>query len=174
MEPKVLSDELVAVGRRVKLLRRWVEAGGVVFERDVVVFGEVVVIVPILDSGMVVMVRQWRAPVGAWLLEVPAGRVEGGESPVAAAKRELEEETGYSTGELLRVASVYATPGYSDEVMHIFTARKLSRGQPRLELGEVARVVEVDPSDYLAGVGSEAYDLKTVAALLLCRTRGVL
>ena len=60
MEPRVLGDELLAVGRRVKLLKRRVEAGGAVFERDVVVFGEAAVVVPILGSGRVVMVRQWR------------------------------------------------------------------------------------------------------------------
>jgi len=170
----VLSDELVAVGRRVRLLRRRVEAGGAVFERDVVAFGEAVVVVPILDDGRVVMVKQWRAPVGAWVLEVPAGRLEPGENPLEAAGRELEEETGYRAGELVGLGSFYATPGYSDEVMHFFAARKLEEGSPRPELGEVLRVVRVDPDEYLSRVGAERCDLKTVAAILLCRRRGLL
>lgn len=174
MEPRVLSDEMLAVGRRVKLLRRRVEAGSVVFERDVVAFGEAVIIVPILGKGRVVMVRQWRAPIKSWVLEVPAGRLEQGEDPREAALRELEEETGYAAGSLVELGSFYATPGYSDEVMHFFAARELLRGAARPEPGEVLSVVEVDVDGYISGVGSAVLDLKTVASILMCKARGLL
>ncbi|MCC6005618.1 MAG: NUDIX hydrolase, partial [Thermofilum sp.] len=72
MEPRVLGDELIAVGRRVKLLKRRFEFGGSMFEKDVVAFGEAAIVVPLLESGKVVMVRQWRPAVKAWVLEVPA------------------------------------------------------------------------------------------------------
>ncbi len=174
MEPRVLGDELVAVGRRVRLLKRKFEFGGSVFEKDVVAFGEAVVAVPVLDGGRVVMVRQWRPAVKAWVLEVPAGRVEPGEGPEQAARRELEEEVGYAAGELVKLATAYATPGYSDEVMHFFAALKLEKRGARPEAGEVLEVVEVDPDAYLAMAGREVLDLKTVAALALCRARGLL
>ncbi|MEM2617686.1 MAG: NUDIX hydrolase, partial [Thermofilaceae archaeon] len=105
MEPRVLGDELLAIGRRLKLLRRRVEAGGVVFERDVVAFGEAVIVVPILGGGRVLMVKQWRAPIQSWVLEVPAGKLEQGEDPREAAVRELEEETGYIAGSLVELGS---------------------------------------------------------------------
>lgn len=174
MEPRVLGDELVAAGRRVKLLKRRFEVGGGVFEKDVVAFGEAAVVVPILGNGRVVMVRQWRAAVRAWVLEVPAGRVEPGESPEEAARRELEEEVGCAAGRLVKLASLYATPGYSDEVMHVFAALNLERRRAHPEAGEIIEVVEVDPDAYLAAAGRETLDLKTVAALSLCRARGLL
>lgn len=174
MEPRVLGDELLAAGRRVRLLKRRVDAGGVVFEGDVVKFGEAVAVVPILDGGRVVMVRQWRAAIGGWVLEVPAGKLEPNEDAWAAVRRELEEETGYSAGELEELGRFYAMPGYSDEVVHLFAAKRLVKRLPRPEVDEVLTVVEVDPNEYLSGRSGEVLDLKTVAALLLCKARGIL
>lgn len=156
-----------------KLLKRKFEFRGSVFEKDVVAFGEAAIVVPILEDGRVVMVEQWRPAVGAWVLEVPAGRVEPGESPERAARRELEEEVGYAAGELVKLATAYATPGYSDEVMHLFAALRLEKRRARPEAGEILRVVEVDPNAYLAA-GRGILDLKTVAALALCKARGLL
>lgn len=172
MEPRILGDDVLAAGRRVKLLRRRVEFTGSTFEKDVVEFGEAAIVVPILEDGRVVMVKQWRAPVKSWVLEVPAGRVEKGEEPEAAARRELVEETGFEPGELVKVAEFYATPGYSDEIMHFYVARGLIERAPRPEAGEVVKVVEVDPDEYLSNLGGEILDLKTVAALLLCKSYG--
>jgi ADP-ribose pyrophosphatase len=120
------------------------------------------------------MVRQWRPAVKAWVLEVPAGRVEQGENPERAARRELEEEVGYAAGELVKLATAYATPGYSDEVMHFFAALKLEKRRAHPEAGEILKAVEVDPDAYLASAGREVLDLKTVAALALCKARGLL
>jgi len=156
------------------LLKRRFEFGGTVFEKDVVAFGEAAIVVPLLGDGRVVMVRQWRPAVKAWVLEVPAGRVEPGESPERAARRELEEEVGYAAGELVKLATAYATPGYSDEVMHFFAALKLERRRAHPEAGEILKAVEVDPDAYLASAGREVLDLKTVAALALCKARGLL
>ena len=103
---------------------------------------------------------------------MPAGRLEPGEDPREAARRELEEETGYEAGELVELGSFYATPGYSDEVMHLYAALKLTRRAAHPEVGEVLRVVEVDPREYLSSGGVR--DLKSVAALLLCAQRGLL
>lgn len=174
MEPCVLGDELVAAGKRVKLLKRRFEFGGSVFEKDVVAFGEAAIVVPVLESGRVVMVRQWRPAVKAWVLEVPAGRVEPGESPEQAARRELEEEVGYAAGELVKLATAYATPGYSDEIMHFFAALELEKRKAHPEAGEVLQVVEVDPNTYLAASDREILDLKSVAALALCKAKGLL
>lgn len=157
-----------------KLLKRRFEFGGSVFEKDVVAFGEAAIVVPLLGDGRVVMVRQWRPAVKAWVLEVPAGRVEQGENPERAARRELEEEVGYAAGELVKLATAYATPGYSDEVMHFFAALKLERRRAHPEAGEILKAVEVDPDAYLASAGREVLDLKTVAALALCKARGLL
>lgn len=171
-EPRVVSERVLAEGRRVKLCSRAVEFRGKLFEKDVIRFGEAVVVVPIIDRGRVVMVKQWRAAVAGWVLEVPAGRVESGEEASLAARRELEEETGFTAEVLVKLASLYATPGYSDEVMHVFAARGLSKLAPHPESDEILEVVEVSPDWYLSQLGSATCDLKTAAALLLCKFQG--
>ncbi|MEM1509812.1 MAG: NUDIX hydrolase [Thermofilaceae archaeon] len=171
-EPRIVSEKLLAEGRRVKLYSRLVEYKCELFEKDVVRFGEAVVIVPIINPNRVVMVKQWRAAVSGWVLEVPAGKVESGEQVSSAARRELEEETGFTAEVLVKIASLYATPGYSDEVMHVFAARGLSKLAPRPESSEILEVVEVSPDWYLNQLDSTTCDLKTAAALLLCKLQG--
>ncbi len=116
-----------------------------------------------MDDGRVVLVRQWRAAVSAWVLEAPAGRVEPGESPEQAALRELEEETGLRARRLERAYSAYVSPGYSDEVQHAFIAYSLERSRQALEEDEVLNLVYVRPEEYLASVTQGVADAKTVA-----------
>lgn len=81
-------------------------------------------IVPIL-GGKVLLVRQYRAPIGQELWELPAGTLEPGEEPLECAKRELEEETGYLAREWRKLAEFFTTPGFCDERMTLFLARGL-------------------------------------------------
>ncbi|MCC6004197.1 MAG: NUDIX hydrolase [Thermofilum sp.] len=166
-EPRVVGDTLLAAGRRVKLFRRVIEVGGETFEKDLVTFGRSVVIVPVLGDGRVVFVRQWRAPIARWIIELPAGRVERGEDVIAAAGRELLEETGYTAGSLRLIGAFYVSPGYSDEVMSVVVAEGLKRGSSRPEEGEILSTVVMSPQEYLGMAGGEVLDLKTVAGLLL-------
>lgn len=171
-EPRIVSEKLLAEGRRIKLYSRLVDYKCELFEKDVVRFGEAVVVVPIINQDRVIMVKQWRAAVTGWVLEFPAGKVENGEQISSAARRELEEETGFAAEVLVKLASLYATPGYSDEVIHVFAARGLSKLAPHPESGEILEVVEVSPNWYLNQLDSAVCDLKTIAALLLCKLRG--
>lgn len=84
-----------------------------------------VVILPVLDDGCIVLIRNTRWQIGETLLEVPAGTLEWGEDPRDGAARELAEETGYRASGWTAGASFYAAPGVSDEVMHVFIARGL-------------------------------------------------
>lgn len=171
-EPRVLRDVLLASGRRVKLYRRIVEADGKTFERDLVAFGSSVVIVPVLGDGRIVFVRQWRASIAGWVLELPAGRVEPGEDLLEAAGRELVEETGFRAGSLRVLGSFYVAPGYSDEVISVVRADGLVEGQPRPEEGEVLRTVFMRPEEYLGLLGKETLDLKSIAGVLLYMSTG--
>ncbi len=164
--PSVERDELLCSGRRVRLYKRTVSVMGREVYKDLVSFGESVVILPLLDDGRAVFVRQWRAPLGRWILELPAGRIESGEDPEETALRELEEETGYSAESIERIASACVSPGYSDEVIHMFIARKLREGRPHPEAGELLSVVIMRPEDYLSG-SEEVRDLKSLALVLL-------
>jgi len=161
MELRVERDELLCSGRRVKLYRRIV-SGGIV--KDFVSFGRAVVVVPVLDDGRIVFVKQWRAPIARWIVELPAGKVEDGEDPASTAVRELKEETGYKAGKLVELASAYVAPGYSDEYMYIFVARNLVFEGQKPEKGEYVVPLILHPEEYLS---SFREDMKSIAALLL-------
>lgn len=98
-------------------------------------------IVPIMDDGSILMTLQYRYPVGEYLLEIPAGTMEAGESALECAKRELEEETGFAAKEFTELASVYICPAYSDEKAHIFLARDLRPSTARPDEDEIIQVV---------------------------------
>ncbi|HET7647390.1 MAG TPA: NUDIX hydrolase [Gaiellaceae bacterium] len=134
--------------------------------RDVVVHGPAVAIVPVDRDGHVTLVRQQRVPAGGKVLELPAGGVEEGESPLQTAQRELREETGLHGGEWVEVAAFFTSPGYSDEKLHLFVAKDLEQGDASPEGSEEIEVVRVPVSE-LERVIAECDDAKTLAGLLL-------
>jgi ADP-ribose pyrophosphatase len=120
-----------------------------------------------VDSGeRVVLVRQERPAVGGPLLELPAGKLDPGEEPLAAAKRELREETGLHGGEWAEVAAVYASPGFTDERFHLFVATGLAEGEAEPDEGEELEIVRV-PAAGIPGLLQDVEDAKTLAGLLL-------
>ncbi len=171
---ELLSERVVCRGKRVSLLQRTYRYEGLEFVRDVVLFGRSVAVVPLVGDE-VVLVRQFRAPVGGWVLEVPAGRVDPGETPEEAARRELVEETGYRPGRLELLARVYTSPGYSDEVLHVYLAGDLEYVGGKPEPGELVEVVRLGVDEALDAVlGEPAADAKTLLSLLLLKHAGAL
>ena len=118
------------------------------------------------------VVRQYRKAVDQVLLEVPAGRMEDGEEPEACARRELEEETGYSANRWQRLGSYFTTPGFSDEEMHTFLATDLTPGEPHPDEDEVIEPVTV-PLTLVRELieKGEIRDAKTITSLLLVLER---
>ena len=144
------------------------EAGGATYDRVVVEYGVAVVLVPVDADGRLLMVRQYRHPVGRWLLELPAGGVdERDASPADAALRELREETGFR-GTLTRIGGLFLAPGYSDEVQHTYVARDLVEDPLDADEDEHLVLERVRLDDALAFVDSgEICDAKSIAALLM-------
>jgi ADP-ribose pyrophosphatase len=138
--------------------------------KDVVVHGPAVAIVALDLDENVMLVRQPRVAAGGPLLELPAGGIEDGESPLASAQRELREETGLHGGDWVEVATVFTTPGYSDEKMHLFLATGLERGEPSPEGSEEIELVRV-PFEEIGSLLAEIEDAKTLAGLLLLLRR---
>lgn len=100
-------------------------------------------VVPVKDDGTVVLIRQYRHAVGGYIYEIPAGKLHPGEDPLRCAQRELEEEIGYRAGAFELLASLLTTPGFTDEVIHIYKGTGLTPGKQDLGHDEVLEVLEV-------------------------------
>lgn len=169
-EPVLIEEKPLCKGVRVEVIQRTYEFEGMRFVRDTVLFGSSVAVVPLKAGGRVVLIKQFRAPINGWVLEIPAGRVEIGESPEEAAVRELEEEVGYRPRKLVKVASIYTTPGYSDEILHLYIALNLEEVRRHPEIGELIEVVEMGVDEALEAVlGGGVADSKTLLGLLLVK-----
>ncbi len=133
-----------------------------------------VAVLPIVD-GEVVLIRQYRAPIESLLLEVPAGKLDVvGEPPEVTAARELEEEIGYRAGELVLIADIWTTPGFSDERIRIYVAEELTPVPMRPhgieeEAAELVRVPIAEVPDLLTS--DAVMDAKTLVALQWLVTR---
>jgi ADP-ribose pyrophosphatase len=104
--------------------------------REVVIHNGGAVIVPILDSGKIILVKQFRYPLQEVLYELPAGKLDEDEDPMICAERELKEETGYSSKNISKLGSIYTTPGFCTEELFIYLAKDLESGSHEREEGE--------------------------------------
>ena len=166
---RVVSHRRVYPGRVLSVdLDEIEEPGEIRATREVVRHPGSVVILAVDDEGRLVLVKQYRYPVDDVIWEIPAGRQDPGESPEEGARRELEEEVGATAAKVELLLSFYATPGYCDEVMHLFRATGLTKGAARPEDDEhiEARWVTVAEARAMADRG-EVKDAKTLLALLL-------
>ena len=115
----------------------------------------------------ILLIRQYRYATGGQLWEVPAGTLDPGEDPEACARRELLEETGVTAARLQRLTSIWTTPGFTNEVIHLYLATGLTSGEPSRERDEFIEVVPQPLSRVLALIrDGEIRDAKTVAAIL--------
>lgn len=171
---RVLSSKRLYDGRIVRLkLDRVVEPGGVEVTREIVEHHGSVVVIPRLTNGNIVMVRQFRYATQRHLWELVAGSMDPGESVTRAARRELQEETGYRAGSLKRLFSFYPSPGFLTEQMHLVEARDLTlveaspEDDERIEVAEFSKI----QLDKLLRENRIA-DGKTLVGLLWDRWRG--
>lgn len=108
---------------------RAVDPDGFEIKRAIVRHGGSAVVMPVDEKGRILLVRQYRLPARQFLWELPAGRVDEGETVLKAAKRELQEETGFKSAKLTKLASFYVSPGFLEEKMTIFVAQGLKAGE---------------------------------------------
>lgn len=120
-----------------------------------------------VQGGKVALVRQFRYAYGEAIYEIPAGKLNAGEDPMLAAKRELEEETGLQAGRLVHLFTLYPTPGYTNEKIYIYEAEGVTAGAQRLDEGEFLNVEYMPVRDALSMVENGTIkDAKTIVALL--------
>ncbi len=167
MHETLLSSHYIHRGRIVTLREDTVQlSSGAIAKREIVEHHRAVVVLPVLDNGDVVLVRQYRIATGRVLLEIPAGLMEPAEEPIVAAHRELGEETGFMALEMQPLFEGYPTPGFCNEYMHFFLARGLVAGVPHPDADEIVETVTMSVSELVAAIhAKDIVDLKTISAI---------
>lgn len=164
---KTLSSESIYKGKIIDVSRYEVELpNGAKGMRELVHHQGAVGITAVTEENKMVMVKQFRKPLDRTLVEIPAGKLEANEDPKSCARRELEEETGYSAKKLEYVASFYTSPGFSNEIMHIYFADQLTPGEAHTDDDEFVELMELTLDEALELERRKViYDAKTVYAL---------
>ncbi len=144
-------------------------------KREVVRHPGAAVVLPVHRDGRVVLVRQYRYPLGGVLLELPAGKLDPGEDPEQTARRELAEETGLGASQWDPLGPFYTTPGFSDEVLHCFLARGLTEGERAVpDDDEALEVVVLGSAEVREWIRQgKIRDGKTLACLYLAAVHGL-
>ena len=170
---ELIESERIYEGAILNLRRDKVTAPSGTAYREIVEHNGAVAIVALTEDNNIVMERQYRYACGRDVLEIPAGKIDKGETdPVAAALRELKEETGYTASEIIHMGDCNPSCAYSEEVIHIYLMRGLTKGERALDDDEDIELFEM-PFDevYEMGVRGEIVDSKTLAALLMTKGR---
>lgn len=165
---KTLSSRLVYDGGLLKVYYDTVELiNGKTAWREVIRHPGAVVVVPIDNEGNIHLVRQYRYPYGKVVLEVPAGKLEYGEEPFLAAQRELSEEIGAEAERWVELGEMLPTPGFCDELQHVYLAEGLTFGDIHPDEDEFLEPVVMPLEEAVAmAVDGRLEDSKTVAAIL--------
>ncbi len=167
---RVVSRATIYQGSVICLIREVLESGGRQMVRETVLHPGAVVIVPLLTRSRIVFVRQYRHAVGRKLLELPAGTLGAGESRLACARRELEEETGWRAGRLRHLGRFYAAPGFISEQLTLFLGEQLTHVGARPEPDENVRPVVLSFGEALTRIRSGAIcDAKTIIGVLFAQ-----
>ena len=170
---RTISSRLIYQGRIVNLrVDTVVLPSGRTSTREIVEHRGAVAMLAVDDQRRVLLVRQFRKPIERELLEIPAGTLDPGEDPLAAAHRELLEETGYTARRMERIAGFYSAPGFCTEYLHVYLATELTGGVAQPEEDEVLSVVPVPLEAAWAMVDrGEICDAKSLIGLLTLRAR---
>lgn len=173
---KTLDSQMMYDGRIIKVYKDNVElADGKKSFREVVRHSGGVVILAIKDYDKILLVKQYRYPIGEIVLELPAGKLEKGEDPFEAAKRELEEETGYCANKWTDLGYINTSPGFSDEKLYLYLAQDLEYTHCHPDEGEIIQAFEYKYDDVLKMIDNgEINDAKTICGLMRANMKRII
>lgn len=172
-EEKKISSERIYEGAILNVRRDKVTAVKGEAWREIIEHNGAVAMVPVTDDGKVVLVKQFRYACGRTVLELPAGKIDQGETdPAAVAARELKEETGYTAENIIFLGKVNTSVAYSEEVIYLYAMTGLTPGQQQLDEDEAVEVVEYPFEEiYRMAADGKLMDVKTIAALMMVKER---
>lgn len=135
--------------------------------REIIEHPGAVAIVPITKDNKIIMVKQFRKPVESILLEIPAGKIDKNEEPLACAKRELKEETGYESRNMKFLFSFYTSAGFSNEIIHLYVAKDLISGEACPDEDEYIEIEYIKINELVKMIyDGKIKDSKTIMAIL--------
>ncbi|ATD55173.1 NUDIX domain-containing protein [Clostridium chauvoei] len=167
LNEKTLKERVIHKGNFMTFINVDVELpNGNVGNRDILKHPGACAIIPFLDDEKVILVKQFRKPLEKVLLEIPAGKLDLNEEPKDCAIRELEEETGYKAKEIIYLGSIATAPGFCDEIIHLYKATGLIKGEKNCDEDEFTELVVMSLEEVKEKVKSgEIIDTKTVSVL---------
>ncbi len=168
MQERKLSSEMKFDGKLIKVTYDVAEVDGKEAWREVVHHPGASAVVAIDEENRIIMEKQFRYALNDYLLEIPAGKLDKGEDPLVCAKRELEEETGIIASEWISLGTIATSPGFCNEVIHLFVAKGLSKGEIHWDEDEYVEVERYTFDELLQRIKEEKIkDSKSLSALLL-------
>lgn len=168
MQERKLSSEMKFDGKLIKVTYDIADVNGKEAWREVVHHPGASAVVAIDEDNRIIMEKQFRYALNDYLLEIPAGKLDAGEDPLVCAKRELEEETGIIASEWISLGTIATSPGFCNEVIHLYVAKGLSKGEIHWDEDEYVEVERYTFDELLQRIKEERIkDSKTLSALLL-------
>ena len=168
MKERKLSSEMKFDGKLIKVTYDIADVNGKEAWREVVHHPGASAVVAIDEDNRIIMEKQFRYALNDYLLEIPAGKLDAGEDQLVCAKRELEEETGIIASEWISLGTIATSPGFCNEVIHLYVAKGLSKGEIHWDEDEYVEVERYTFDELLQRIKEETIkDSKTLSALLL-------
>lgn len=169
-EEKTLSTQRIYEGAIINLRKDKVTVENGTSYREIVEHNGGSVLAAVTEDGKMVMVRQYRKPAEKVMLEAPAGKIDAGEEPLAAAVRELKEETGYTAKNVRLLTAFYPSVGYSEEVLYLYLCTDLTEGETCPDENEALEIERIDVEELFSMVmKGEIHDAKTIIAIMMVR-----
>lgn len=165
--PEELVTSRMAFSGHFRVRRDTIRTAGGTKTRDIVEYPAAVAMIAVDNCSGIILERQYRHAVGRDLLEIPAGGIDPGETPEAAACREMQEETGFRPRCVEKLTSFYSAPGYSTELLHLFLVKDLVEDRLTAEDSEEITLVTVSKEEALKLIAEgKIIDGKSIAGLL--------
>jgi ADP-ribose pyrophosphatase len=168
---KKVSSKQIFKGQILTLFHDIVELpNGITATREKVIHPGAVAVVPVNDKDEIILVKQYRYPIEKILIEIPAGKLDSGEPALECAERELHEEAGVVNGKLAHLATIYTSPGFSDEKMDIFIATDFEEKENKPDHDEFLSVFKAKISECLKMIeNGDISDAKSIIGIMLAR-----